>query len=143
MAKPPKLLASGIPDGRGQSAGSRASRFSGDRPGPGRPKGAKNIATIYREVAALPVTATINDRQRRISTVEAVLRKQREKALKGDQRAAERFLDKVAEYSPPEIRPDQMPALLEEDARLLADALARGLLGPAIINPTPNPEEDE
>ena len=137
MAKQQKFLPNGEPDGRGQSDGSKANRFAGDRPGPGRPKGSKNIATIYREVGAIPVKLKMpNDRERRISTIEGVIRRQREKALNGDQRAAERFLDKIAEYSPPEVRPPQMAALLAEDAALLASARARFGFGV-----TPDPDE--
>ncbi len=125
MAKQQKFLPNGEPDRRGRSEGSKVNQFAGDRPGPGRPKGSKNLATIYRDVAAMPVRVTINDRERCFSTTEGIIRKQREKALKGDQRAAEHFLEKLAEYSPPEVRPPQMAALLAEDAALLASALGR------------------
>jgi hypothetical protein len=142
VAKQPKLLPSGVPDGRGQSEGSKANQFrDGGRPGPGRPKGSKNLATLYRELGAMPVKMTINEQEQWISTTEGVLRKQRQKALNGDQRAAERFLDKIAEYSPPEERPPRIPALLAEDAEVLARARGRGLLG--VNNPPERPEEEE
>jgi len=131
MAKPPSMRGDGELDGRGQAEGSVPTRFApGDgRKRPGRPKGAKSLATIYRHVGQIPLTVDQGGRKRRISTAEGVVLKQRELALKGNQRASERFLDKIETYDPVEVRPDLTAHLLAEDAELLASARARGLLG--------------
>lgn len=133
MAKPPKYLPNGEPDGRGHAEGSFATRFgSGDgRHRPGRKKGSKSLARIYREVAKIPLILDTEGKKRKISTKEAIVLKQRDKAIKGDQRAAERMLDKLEALDPPEVNPDQTGMLLAEDAELLAGARARGRLGPA------------
>ena len=130
MAGPPKQRADGEPDGRGHADASRATRFTpgDDRPRPGRRKGSKSLKTIYLAIAATPVVLDRNGRKKKISTTEGIVMKQREKALKGDQRASERFLDRIVEYSPPEVQLDLTQALLAEDAQLLADARRRGVI---------------
>lgn len=130
MAKPPKNRADGEPDGRGHADASRATRFApgDDRPRPGRRKGSKSLKTIYLEIAATPVVLDRNGRKKKISTTQGIVLKQREMALKGDQRASERFLDRIVEYSPAEVQLDLTQALLAEDAQLLAQARRRGLL---------------
>lgn len=131
MAKPPKFRADGEPDGRGHAEASRAIRFApGDnRPRPGRRKGSKSLKSIYLDVAATPVVLDRDGRKKRISTTHGIVLKQREKALKGDQRASEHFLDRIAEFSPPDVQLDLTDSLLAEDALLLADARRRGIIG--------------
>ena len=151
MAKPPKHRGDGLPDGRGHADGSRQTRFAHDdgRARPGRRKGSKSLKTIYQTTAAIPLTVDLgNGRKKRISSLEGMVLKQREKALKGDQRSTERFLERIADYSPPEVQLDLTAQLLEEDAVLLADARARGLLGACadILAPSPaepRPEEEQ
>lgn len=130
MAKPPKVRGDGDVDGRGHAEGSVPTRFApGDgRKRPGRPKGAKSLATIYRETGKMPVALDMGGRKRKISTAEGVVLKLRELALKGDQRAAERLLDKIEALDPVEVRPDLTAQLVTEDAELLAHARARGLV---------------
>jgi len=130
MAKPPKHRADGEPDGRGHAEASCGTRFaSGDnRPRPGRRKGSKGIKTIYLEVAATPVVLDRDGKKKKISTIQGIVLKQREKALKGDQRASERFLDRIIEFSPPEVQLDLTQGLLAEDAALIAALRGRGLI---------------
>lgn len=133
MAKPPRYRGDGLPDGRGHAEGSRPTRFAHDdgRKRPGRRKGSKSLKTIYQNIAAIPLTVDLgNGRKKRITSLEGMVHKQREKALKGDQRAAERFLERIADYSPPDVQLDLTAQLMEEDAVLLASARARGLLAP-------------
>jgi len=141
MAKPPKMRGDGELDGRGHAEGSVPTRFEpGDgRKRPGRPKGAKSLATIYRHVGQIPLTVDQGGRKRRISTAEGVVLKQRELALRGNQRAAERFLDKIEAHDPVEVRPDLTGHLLAADAELLASARARGL----IDREQSGPEDDQ
>jgi hypothetical protein len=131
MAKGPKFRKDGHPDGRGHSEGSKGSRFGEDdgRRRPGRPKGALSLKTIYLNAAAMPIYVTINNKRRRITTADAIVLKQREKALGGGERASERFIEKLEQYSPIEVQPDRTGELLAEDQAILASAAARGLLG--------------
>lgn len=131
MAKPPKFRKDGAPDGRGHSEASHATRFApGDnRPRPGKPKGAKSLKRVYLDVAAIPVVLDRDGKKKKISTTHGIVMKQREKALKGDQRASEHFLDRITEFSPPDVQLDLTAALLEEDAVLLAAARRRGIIG--------------
>ena len=88
------------------------------------------MATIYREVGKMALTLDLGGKKTRISTAQGIILKQRELALKGDQRASEHLLDKIEAHDPVEARPDLTAALLAEDAELLASARARGLLAP-------------
>lgn len=134
MAGPTKIRSDGGIDGRGHGEGSVQTRFAaGDgRKRPGRTRGAKSLATIYREVAKMPLALELGGKKTTISTAQGIVLKQREKALKGDQRAAEHLLVKIETHDPVEVRPDLTAQLLEEDADLLASARARGLLPPTV-----------
>jgi hypothetical protein len=159
MAKEPKYREDGGPDGRGHAPGSVATRFgSGDgRPRPGRTKGAKDMKTIYMTAASMPVIATDPKtlKKTRYITKEALVLKQRDKALKGEDRALERFIDRIETYDPPEVDADRTGTLLAEDAELLAEAFGRGAIGwnwPTPVVPaapaapateTENPSDDE
>ena len=131
MAREIKLTSSGEPDGRGRSEGSKTHQFkSGGHAGPGRPKGSVNVRTAYMTAAAIPVSVTIKKgngkpKKRLISTLDAMVLKQRQKGLDGDWRANEKFIARIAEFSPVEIPVDLRAEIRAEDDRLLADALAR------------------
>ena len=131
MAKEPKFRKDGHPDGRGHSEGSKGSRFAEDdgRRRPGRPKGALSVKTIYLNAASMPIYVTINGKRKRITTADAIVLKQREKALGGGERAAERFIEKLEQYSPIEVQPNRTAELLAEDEVILAGGSARGELG--------------
>jgi hypothetical protein len=140
MAKPPKIRDDGLPDGRGHAEGSRSTQFAQDdgRVRPGRRKGSKSLKTIYQTIAAIPLTVDLgNGKKKRITSLEGMVHKQRQKALNGHQRATERFLERIADYSPPEVQLDLTAQLLEEDAALLASARGRGLIAPSPEVPPP------
>src|SRR5262245_4055714 len=63
----------------------------------GRPKGSKNLSTLIREAANQQVVATINGKQRRISTVQATTLQLATKAASGNQVMLGKFLDWVDE----------------------------------------------
>ena len=58
----------------------------------GRRKGVRNLATDVKRTLMVPVRVKEGGRTRKISTQEAVLRVMREKALRGDARAQDRFV---------------------------------------------------
>jgi hypothetical protein len=132
MSKPPKIRGDGGVDGRGYAEGSVPTRFApGDgRKRPGRTKGAKSLTTIYREIAKMPLALELAGKKTKITTAQGIILKLREKALKGDQRAAELLLDKIEAHCPVEARPDLTAQLLDEDVELLAGAQARALPPP-------------
>lgn len=152
--KEPKFLANGLPDGRGQGEGSRATRFArdDDRRRPGRTKGALSLGTIYRTAGGAVITLTLqNGKTKRISKAEGIILKQLDLALKGDQRAAERFLGKYEQYSPTEVQPDLTALKLIDDEDILAGAYRRGLFGMGesempgpgeAVDPAPHPSEE-
>ena len=53
----------------------------------GRPAGSRNVALAIREVFTAPITIRQGEKTRRVSTLEALSRKQLEQGLKGDHRA--------------------------------------------------------
>ena len=131
MAKEPKIRLDGQPDQRGHSEGSKSTRFGVDdgRKRPGRTKGAKSLKTVYQAIAEMPVRADVPGIPKRISTKEGIVLKERDQALRGDHRAREHFLKRLAEYSPIEVEPDRTGQLLADDEIVLADAFRRGLIG--------------
>lgn len=80
------------PVGYGQPP--RHSRFQPGQSGnpKGRPKGSKNVTTIVREVLAEEISVGQRGIETKLSKREIIIRKQVEKALRGDQRAAEYVL---------------------------------------------------
>lgn len=156
MAKEAKFRLDGQPDGRGHAEGSMATRYAADdgRRRPGRKKGAKSLKTVYQAAAEIPIEAEIKGKRKRITSKEGIVLKEREQALKGDHRAREHFIKRLAEYSPIEVEPDRTTLLLAEDEAILASAFERGLIGvqpltgdpsamPPLEEPAPDlPEED-
>lgn len=86
----------------------------------GRPKGARSFATQLQEVADLPVHLNEGGKRRKVSTSKAVLLRLREKALKGDQRAIDRYLAMVAGAPGPSEVQSTIEQLSEEDRLILA-----------------------
>lgn len=142
MGDGPNIRSDGEPDLRGKSDGSKSTQFAADdgRKRPGRPKGAKSLRSIYRAAGSAKISVTIGGVTRRLTKTEAVILKQLDLALHGEQRPAERFLDRIEQFTPVEVDVDIIGALISEDLNLLAIARERGLIGPA--GPDPEPELD-
>lgn len=127
------LRADGQPDGRGHSEASKPSRFSkGDGRKRGRrPKGSRDERTMILQMRDMPVFATGPDGKKiKMTTPEAILYMQRQKALKGDLKAAEFLMKRFDRYEPPSVEPDHTSALMEDDAVILELSRMRGLLPP-------------
>lgn len=144
MADGPNLRSDGEPDGRGKSEGSKSTQFAAgdDRRRPGRPKGAKSLRSIYRAAGKAKISVTVGGVTRRLTKTEAVILKQLDLALHGEQRPAERFLDRIEQYTPVEVDADLIGALIGEDMNLLAIARERGLIcsAGAYLEPSPSPD---
>jgi hypothetical protein len=71
------------------------SRFQPGRSGNpgGRQKGVRNFGTDVKRTLEVPVSLNDQGRARRVSTQEAALLRLREKALKGDARSIDQFLE--------------------------------------------------
>lgn len=150
--KLPKIRKDGEVDGRGRSEGSRSTQFApGDgRKRPGRPKRSKDERTEICAIRDMPVPLNMNGRRRKVTTRFALFLKMRERALKGDQRAAE-YLDKrMSQYEPIQTDPDLTAELLVEDQAILeAWATRAGISGHQdngeaikLEDPPLEPEED-
>jgi hypothetical protein len=64
----------------------------------GRPKGAKNLATLLVKVGRERVRVTINGRTRTITKLEAILLQLANKAISGEDRAAKEILHLLSLY---------------------------------------------
>jgi hypothetical protein len=89
----------------------------------GRPKGAKNEATIWQDIFARKVPIRDRGQVRKVSLLEAMLLKYTERALNGEAKAADFVLNRYgrAEGTAPEA------AELDQDDRALLESYARGL----------------
>jgi Family of unknown function (DUF5681) len=70
--------------------------FSGNPTG--RPKGSRNLATLFKDAAKHPVEAKINGKLRKITTVQATIMQLAANAVRGDHRATAKFLDFLDEF---------------------------------------------
>jgi hypothetical protein len=64
----------------------------------GRPKGSKNLSTLFWEAARGQVTATINGKQRKITNAQATTLQLATQAANGKQASMARFLDWMDEF---------------------------------------------
>ena len=73
----------------------RHSRFQPGRSGNqrGKQKGVRNLGSDVKRTLEVPVRLNEQGKERRVSTQEAALMRLREKALKGDARSLDRFLE--------------------------------------------------
>ena len=78
----------------------KATQFKPDKSGnpKGRPKGSRNVAVALFDVFTDSIIMREGDKTQRISRLEALLRKQMELGLKGDQRAAEAAVRTAREF---------------------------------------------
>jgi hypothetical protein len=105
----------------------------------GRPKGVRNIETDIRNTLRAPVKVTINGRQRKVSTQQAILLRLREKAIAGDRYGIGLMLQLAQAYNPEGLAA-ATAGLTAEDFNVLAVYQARVMSGAAR---TPEPCEDE
>ena len=108
----------------------------------GRPKGSRNFKTAVKATLKAPVKVTRDGKSRKVSTLEAMLLRLREKALGGDLRALDRLLQLAQAYSEDELA--AAVGLSADDANVLRIYRARVLSGAAagsdLIDDNDNPK---
>jgi len=105
----------------------KRSRFKPGQSGnpKGRPKGRKNIHTIFEETLYKPVTVTENGRKRKVPAIEALFLSLLRKSLDGDMRALEKLTKQLpmlqAAMAADEAREGGEAVDPETDAEALAE----------------------
>lgn len=89
----------------------------------GRPKGRKNMATVMKEVLALPVVIKQNGRERRVPFSEAFVHKLAGRSLEGSPRDMIALMKTVHDYMPEALEAGQLPQTIEV---LLVDSDGNG-----------------
>jgi hypothetical protein len=107
----------------------------------GRRKSVRNLKTDVQRTLKVPLKVNANGRPRKISTQEGALLLLREKALKGDARALDRFLEfaRLFNNEAAEIGPAQ--ALSSEDQAIL-DAFTAEITAPSNTAALPSREDE-
>lgn len=79
----------------------REHRFKSGQSGnpKGRPKGSRNIETLYREILDMKITTSVGGRTQTMTALKAVLIKQMQKALAGDFRSMEAVIEAQIRYA--------------------------------------------
>lgn len=91
----------------------------------GRPKGSKNFKTDAKEVLNEKVPVTNNGRTKKVSTQRAALMRLREKALNGDIRAIEKYLELARTYNDEDLADSDGKPLAASDEAILKEYLER------------------
>jgi hypothetical protein len=108
----------------------------------GRKKGVRNLATEVKRSLESQVTVNENGRERRVPTLEAMVRRLREKALKGDTRALDKYLAYAQAFGPQDDNRSEHRDLAEEDREILEAFVASRRDPTTAINP-PNSNSDD
>ena len=105
----------------------RATRFGKGASGnpKGRPKGSKNLSTLFQRVATARIQVTENGRTRTITRLEAVLHQFANSALKGNHRAMKEFfqLQRISELD--QVREESATVPHERDEMVMKSILRR------------------
>jgi hypothetical protein len=86
----------------------------------GRAKGSRNFATDLQDILSAPVTVTENGMPTKVSSQRAALMRLLEKALNGEPRALDRFLNLAQEHSAERAAREEERHLTEAEDEILA-----------------------
>jgi len=146
MAKRARLRRSaptGNRDGEGYKVGygkpPQHSRFRTGRSGNpgGRRKGVRNLATDVKRTLKVPVKMNEGGRSRKISTQAGMLMVLREKVLKGDARALDRFIELAIRFN---NEPDsELAHSLSSDDQAILEAYAKEIAASSTTCKPPRP----
>lgn len=75
----------------------------------GRPKGSQSFKTLFRKEMNEKITVNTAEGQKKITVMEAILKRLVEKGLKGDQKAIEKLLEHELRFNPENLAPDFNP----------------------------------
>jgi Family of unknown function (DUF5681) len=100
----------------------KASQFRKGKSGnpKGRPKGSRNIGALLAEAIRQKVSVTENGKTRRMSAIEAMLRRLVNEAMRNDPAALKMLLPLIDRYAEADDADVDLDSLLEEDQKILA-----------------------
>jgi hypothetical protein len=104
----------------------------------GRRKGLRNLVTDVRSTLGTPVKVKEGGRTRTKSTQEGVLMVLREKALRGDARALDRFVELAVRFNNDAAEVGSTQALAADDQAILS-AYGAEIVAAAMATPSPDP----
>lgn len=133
MSKSAKSTTPDYEVGRGKPP--KESRFKPGQSGNpgGRRKGSTNVRTIVTLVLESEIELIENGKKRKISLVEALLKRQAQEALRGNNKAINDLLDRYERHCP--ATAEDRVELPEEDQQLLERALSsRRVVGSSAAN---------
>ena len=107
----------------------KATQFAvGNRANPtGRPKGARSVAAVLRDILQRKIPVTENGRTRRIPVLEALILRLANEAMKSDPAAVKLLLALNDRYSDAPASTLQFEGLLAEDRAILAQYLPKAI----------------
>jgi hypothetical protein len=91
----------------------------------GRPKGSRNMATLFIQIMQEPIMVTENGRSRKMTRIEAVFRQMVNKAHSGDQRAMREIVQLQRVFEAAEPSEETSPVSLERDKAVFQNFLER------------------
>lgn len=120
---------SGAVDGEGYQVGygkpPKHTQFpKGNGPGKGRPKGAKNGQTLFKEAFGAKVTIKIDGRVKKLSKMELAMHQLANKASSGNLKAIDKALELHDRYGPKEDASDPTAEELSVDLVTLQNYIA-------------------
>jgi hypothetical protein len=114
----------------------------------GRPKGAKNFATVFEKELRTPIDVTENGKRKRMSKREAVAKQAVNKAVTGDPKAIVVVLNEARFYENQNQLPVPQDAIVSPEDQIVMDNIVRRIrqADPAVPDPHPPsdpPSEDQ
>jgi hypothetical protein len=103
----------------------KASQFAPGKSGnpKGRPKGSRPVGALLHEIIHKKIAVTDNGRTRRVSTLEVMLRRLVNDAMRGDGRALKLLLSLIDRYGASNEATVNLAAMQAEDREILAQYL--------------------
>lgn len=108
----------------------------------GRPKGAKNFATVFEEELRASIEVTENGKRKRISKRQAIAKQHINKAVAGDPKATVIVLNEVRLHENPNQPAVAQSAFVSPEEQVVMDNIVRRILqsNPAFLDPGSHPD---
>jgi hypothetical protein len=91
----------------------------------GRPRGSRNVGSVFRDVMRQKISVTENGRTRKVPALEVMLRRLANEAMRSDPRALRLILPMIERYADAPELETGTDQLMAEDERILAHHLGR------------------